>query len=179
VSDGQVGSLASRHRLLEGRRRSAPISRPCIPFLAFLALIGCSVNRPITGTGGLNTLTRIEIQKSGARNALELIRMLRPSWLLASPLRDPADPTESGSGPGVLINDVPVKPLFSLQFESLENITEIRYLTRTSAENRYRVSAPNGLIVIIRPPPVGTPPDTGRVMGPTAGPGARRSPPHG
>jgi hypothetical protein len=32
---------------------------------------------------------------------------------------------------------------------SLANIREIRFLTRTSAETRYRVGAPDGLILIL------------------------------
>ncbi len=146
-----------------------PLSRTTVGCVCLLTLAACAVRRPITGSGGLSTITEIEIRKSDAEDVLELIEDLRPSWILGSPVRDPGNPLESPAGPGVLINDVPVLPLYALQFEPLEGIKEIRHLTRTSAENRYRVSAPRGLIVVIRPPRVGpdrtTPPDTGRASG--------------
>jgi hypothetical protein len=59
-----------------------------------------------------------------------------------------------------------MRPLLTLQFMSLENVREIRYLTGTSAEIRYRVRVPEGLIVVLTYPMVGSGdpirPDTGR-----------------
>ena len=111
-------------------------------------LTGCVRNRAVSGSGGINAIVESEILESEAEDVLELIQMIRPSWLLHGSMRDPANPWES-EGPVVLINDIPPKPVFSLQFMSLANIREIRFLTRTSAETRYRVGAPDGLILIL------------------------------
>ncbi len=109
-------------------------------------------------------ITEAEIQASDADDVLELIQQLRPAWLVGSVLGDPSDPTQN-RGPSVLINDIPPKPLFSLQFLSLENIKEIRFLTRTTAETRFRVGARDGLILVLTHsgvlPEDTLPPDTG------------------
>ena len=128
-----------------------------------LWLAGCAGNRPITGEGGLHVISEIEVRKSTADDVLELIEELRPSWLFGGVLRDPSDPSETG-GPRVLINDVPPKPLFTLQFMSLENVREVHYLTRASAANRYSVGASTDVILVLTQPKVGPDsirPDTG------------------
>jgi hypothetical protein len=134
-----------------------------------LPLAGCARGKAVTGKAGIRAITEVEIRESNARDALELIEQIRPSWLAGSLLRDPSDPSEKG-GPAVLINDIPPKPLFSLQFLPLENIREIQYLTRTHAETRFRVAAPDGLILVLSHSPVSPgdsiPPDTGVGRGP-------------
>jgi hypothetical protein len=134
-----------------------------------LSTAGCAKKGPNTGRGGASVIDQTEIRASDADDVLELIQQLRPAWLLMGTRRDPSDPTEEG-GPVVLVNDVPppARPLYSLQFMSLENIREIRLLTRTHAHTRYRVGAPDGAILILtntRMNPGDTvPPDTGRVQ---------------
>ena len=131
--------------------------------LSFFLLAACGWNRPTTGEGRLHVISEIEVRKSTADDVLELIEELRPSWLLGGVLRDPSDPSETG-GPRVLINDVPPRPLFTLQFMSLENVREIRYLTRVSAANRYSVGASTDVILVLTHPKVGPDsirPDTG------------------
>ena len=113
-----------------------------------MALTGCVRKQAVTGSGGINAIVESEILASEAEDVLELIQTIRPAWLLHGSMRDPANPWES-EGPVVLINDIPPKPVFSLQFMSLDNIREIRFLTRTFAETRYRVGAPDGLILIL------------------------------
>ena len=141
-----------------------PHSSALVFSLLLLPLAGCIRGKPVTGAGGIRAITEEEIRESGARDALELIQEIRPGWLAGSLLRDPSNPTERG-GPTVLINDIPPKPLFSLQFLPLENIREIQYLTRTYAETRFRVLAQDGLILVLTHPPVNPgdsiPPDTG------------------
>jgi hypothetical protein len=95
-----------------------------------------------------------EIADSSADDLLELIGQLRPSWLLGSDLRDPSDPEERG-GPAVLVNGVPPRPLFTLQFMPLAGVEEIRYLTAQEAELRYRVRSPAGAIFVKTRDPVG------------------------
>ena len=144
--------------------RSKPTA-VCIAWF-LLALVGCARGQAATGTGGVRVITQEEIRESDARNALELIQQIRPVWLGGSLLRDPSDPTDRG-GPSVLINDIPPRPLFSLQFVPLDNIREIQFLTRTSAETRYRVGARDGLILVLTRSPMNLgdsiPPDTGLV----------------
>ncbi|MBT8396246.1 MAG: hypothetical protein HKO65_18230 [Gemmatimonadetes bacterium] len=144
----------------------------------FLSLAACARGRPVTGRGGVRAITQEEIQASDARDALELIQMIRPVWLAGSLLGDPTDPTVQG-GPTVLINDIPPKPLFSLQFLPLEDIREIQYLTRTYAETRFRVGARNGLILVLTLSPVNPGdsirPDTGAVFRTLAPPEPRRT----
>jgi hypothetical protein len=129
-------------------------------------LAGCARSQPVTGRGGIRAISKEEIRESDARDALELIQQIRPAWLAGSLIRDPSDPTERG-GPTVLINDIPPKPLFSLQFLPLEHVREIHYLTRTYAETRFRVRAADGLILVLTNAPVNPgdsiPPDTGAV----------------
>lgn len=135
--------------------------------VGFSTLSGCASNQPVTGGGGVRVITETEIQASDADDVLELIQQLRPAWLVRSVLGDPSDPAQT-EGPSVLINDIPPKPLFSLQFLPLENIKEIRFLTRTAAETRFRVGARDGLILILThsgaPPEDTIPPDTGAVI---------------
>lgn len=139
--------------------------------LLLLLATGCARNRFGPGEGGLRSISEVEIRKSGADDVLELIQDLRPSWLMGGSVLDPTDPTETG-GPGVLINDVPMRPLLTLQFMSVENVREVRYLTGTSAEIRYRVRVPEGLIVVLTYANVGPGdsirPDTGRAPHPMA-----------
>ena len=135
------------------RHMVRPQTRAVFLSLLLLALAGCIRGKPVTGTGGIRAITEEEIRESGARDALELIQEIRPGWLTGSLLRDPSNPTGRG-GPSVLINDIPPKPLFSLQFIPLENIREIRYLTRTYAETRFRVGAQDGLILVLTHSPV-------------------------
>jgi hypothetical protein len=94
-----------------------------------------------------------EMADSSADDLLELIGQLRPSWLLGSDLRDPSDPGEGG-GPAVLVNGVPPRPLFTLQFMPLAGVEEIRYLTSREAELRYRVRSPAGAIFVKTQRPV-------------------------
>lgn len=135
---------------------------------SLLALAGCARGQAVTGTGGVRVISEEEIRESDARDALELIQQARPVWLAGSLLGDPSDPTERG-GPSVLINDIPPKPLFSLQFVPLDDIREIQFLTRTYAETRYRVGARDGLILVLTHRRVNAgdsiPPDTGVVGG--------------
>ena len=144
--------------------RSRTVALSAALFLVFLT--GCTRKYPITGSGGLRAISEVEILKSDAEDVLELIEDLRPSWLLGEMVQDPENPFESG-GPQVLVNGVPPRPLFTLQFMSLENVREIHYLTSTSAETRYRVRSSAGTILVITHSRVGPgdsiPPDTGRV----------------
>jgi hypothetical protein len=107
-----------------------------------------------------------EIRASREDNLMDLIERVRPSWLYFHDLRDPGDPNET-AGPLVMINDVPPRPLFTLQYLPLEGVQEIRYLTRTFARNRYRVESPAGVILVMTRPVVGpgeeVKPDTGQV----------------
>jgi hypothetical protein len=140
--------------------------RPHLIAMPLLLLLSaaCVRNQPLTGRGGLRAISEVEVRKSDADDVLELIQKIRPSWLMGGTLEDPSDPWES-TGIQVLINDLPPRPLFTLQFMSLQNVREIHYLTRTSAETRYRVGAPNGLILVLTYPTVGPGdsirPDTG------------------
>lgn len=113
-----------------------------------VGMTGCVRKQAVTGSGGINAIVESEILESDAEDVLELIEKLRPGWFLHGSMRDPANPWE-WEGPVVLINDIPPKPVFSLQFMSLTNIREIRFLTRTYAETRYRVGAPDGAILIL------------------------------
>jgi hypothetical protein len=135
-----------------------------------LIVTGCASNQPVTGGGGIRAITEEEIQASDADDVLELIQQLRPAWLAGSVLGDPSNPAQTG-GPSVLINDIPPKPLFSLQFLSLENVKEIHYLTRTAAETRFRVGATHGLILVLTHSRVVSkdtiPPNTGAVSSPS------------
>ena len=159
-----------RHEALE-RPGKRPGKRPLqkslsIPLLwvCLLVAAGCAGHGPVTGGGGIRVITRAEMDASDADHVLELIQRLRPAWLAGSVLGDPSDPANSG-GPSVLINDIPPKPLYSLQFLTLQNIKEVRYLTRTTAETRFRVGARHGLILVLTQgevmPQDTLPPDTG------------------
>lgn len=151
-----------------------------IACLAVLLATGCALSPGPRG-GGMRDIRMDEIRVSKAQNVMDLIEKIRPGWLYFQELRDPRDPSETG-GPLVMINDVPPRPLFTLQYLPLENVREIRYLTRAYALNRYRVNAPAGVILVVSPPRVGpnpeTPPDTGRVywshQTPTREPPSRR-----
>jgi hypothetical protein len=135
--------------------------------VAALLATGCALSPGPRG-GGMREVELHEIQASDADNVMDLLERIRPGWLYFHELRDPREASET-QGPLVMINDVPARPLFTLQFIPLEGVQEIRYLTRSYARNRYRVNAPNGVILVITPDPVGpspqVPPDTGRVLG--------------
>jgi hypothetical protein len=140
--------------------------RPVL-FLAALSCAGCVLGRTTGGKGGMRDIQLDEIQGSSEDNVLDLIERIRPSWVYFHDLRDPADPEET-AGPLVMINDLPPHPLFTLQYFSLENVREIRYLTASYALQRYRVNSPAGVILVITESPVGPDPkidpDTGRVL---------------
>jgi len=130
-----------------------------------LPLVGCALSRPGVG-GGMRDIQADEIQGATDDNLMDLIERLRPSWLHFHDLRDPSDPEET-EGPLVMINDVPPRPLFTLQYVPLENVREVQYLTPRYALTRYRVDSAGGVILVITRAMVGpgepTKPDTGRV----------------
>lgn len=141
-------------------------------FLLTLGAGACASGSSDSGSAGISSLTENEIRASEAENALQLIQEERPSWLLKGAIRDPSDPQGSG-GPIVLVNDIPTRPLFTLQFQELANVREIRYLTRTHAETRYRVNAPHGAILVLTRHPSlpgdSLKPDTGQSWHPRYG----------
>jgi hypothetical protein len=140
-------------------------TRRLVVLMAAFVVTGCALTPGPRG-GGMRDIQADEIQASDADNLMDLIEEIRPGWVYFHDLRDPRDPSER-EGPLVMINEVPARPLYTLQYIPLENIREVRYLTRTNALNRYRVNAPAGVILVISPPMVGPnpeiPPDTGRV----------------
>ena len=143
------------------------IAHRALILLALLSCTGC-VRGPATGgKGGMRDIQIDEIRGAGEDNLLSLIERIRPSWVYFHDLRDPSDPSET-AGPLVMINDVPPRPLFTLQYIPLEGVQEVRYLTYTYALNRYRVKSPAGVILVIMPSLVGpgaeAKPDTGRAL---------------
>jgi hypothetical protein len=150
-------------------REAPPSLVRFLPAVAWLLILaGCAGTSPATGSGGIRVITEAEIRASDADDVLELIQELRPAWLAGSVLGDPSNPARS-DGPSVLINDIPPRPLFSLQFLPLEDIREVRFLTRTFAETRFRVGARDGLILVLTRskviPQDTLPPDTGAAAG--------------
>lgn len=133
--------------------------------LGLLPLAGCALSRPGVG-GGMRDIQTDEIQGATDDNLMDLIERIRPSWLHFHDLRDPADPEET-EGPMVMINDVPPRPLFTLQYVPLENVREVQYLTPRYALTRYRVESAGGVILVMTRslvgPGVEIKPDTGRV----------------
>lgn len=159
----------------------SPPATIILTLLFSLIQAGCARRQPLTGPGGLRAISEVEIRKSDAEDLLELIEALRPSWLLGTMVQDPSDPLESG-GPKVLVNGLPPRPLFTLQFMSPGNVREIHYLTRTAAETRFRVGSPEGLILVLTYPAVipsdTTQPDTGRIRHPRTVPSTLAVHPH-
>ncbi len=139
---------------------------PLILALPFVA--GCALTAAGEG-GGMRDIQIDEIRGAEDDNLMALIERVRPSWLYFHDLRDPADPDET-EGPLVLINDVPPRPLFTLQYLPLENVREVQYLTSQFALTRYRVESPGGVILVRTHAlvgPGGEPkPDTGLVRNP-------------
>ena len=143
------------------------IAHRALILLALLPCTGCVPGRATGGKGGMRDIQIDEIRGAGEDNLLALIERIRPGWVYFHDLRDPSDPSET-AGPLVMINDVPPRPLFTLQYIPLEGVQEVRYLTYTYALNRYRVNSPAGVILVIIPNLVGpgaeAKPDTGRAL---------------
>lgn len=134
--------------------------------LALFFLGGCALSGSSQG-GGMRDIRSDEILGAKEENLMDFIERVRPSWLHFHDLRDPADPEET-EGPMVMINDVPPRPLFTLQYVPLEGVREIQYLTSRYALTRYRVESRGGVILVLTRsmvgPDVKPKPDTGRVV---------------
>lgn len=117
--------------------------------LALLLLAGCATTQKRDDIGPRYTpdlLTEDEIAASGAANAYDLIRNLRPHWLQGRGRKSIM--FDSASVPVVYVNGNRYGDVNSLASISKDNITLIEFLNAGDATTLLGVNHPSGAIMI-------------------------------
>ncbi len=101
-----------------------------------------------------NLITQEEIAKSGASNAYDLIKTLRPEWLrargISTGMPDPSGGgvSDPGAGIQVYVDGVRVGGLDQLENFGAERIQELRYLSANDATQKYGTGHTQGAIEV-------------------------------
>jgi hypothetical protein len=102
-----------------------------------------------------NVITAEEIAKSGADNAYDLVKTLRPQWLrargISTGMPDPSGGGVSDPGGGIMVyvDGVRVGGVDQLENFGAERIQEMRYLNATDATTKYGTGHTQGAIEVI------------------------------
>jgi hypothetical protein len=111
------------------------------------ALAAChSVRTGATGAHRTDVLTAEEIAVSPARDALEAVRQLRPTWLRTHGSQSFGDPDPPV--PLVYLGNQQYGTADSLRDFRAEDIRELRYLSPTAATTRYGTGHRGGVIEV-------------------------------
>lgn len=93
-----------------------------------------------------NVITAQEVAASSATNAFELVRQLRPQWLVVRGMAGTGDP--GAAGIQVYVDGVRRGSLDALETIGAEQVGEIRYLDASDATTRYGTGHVHGAIEV-------------------------------
>jgi hypothetical protein len=120
-----------------------------ITIASVLGVLACSSSGELSSKharSNRDIISAEEIQESGANNAYDLIRGLRPHWLQGRGRKSILH--NEVSYPLVYVNGNEHGPIDSLWRISVENITKIQYLNPGDAANQLGMNHPSGAILI-------------------------------
>lgn len=116
-------------------------------FLAALFLVACASS---TGTQSprrsTNLITAEEIAASTARDAFEVVQLLRPAWLVTRGIASPNNPRSNV--PAAYINNSRLGDIENLRNVSALSIAEIRLLSPNDATTLYGTGHVGGAIMV-------------------------------
>jgi hypothetical protein len=115
--------------------------------LAALFLVACATS---TGTKSprrsTNLITAEEIAASTARDAFEVVQLLRPAWLVTRGIASPNNPRSNV--PAAYINNSRLGDIENLRNVSAMSIAEIRLLSPNDATTLYGTGHVGGAIMV-------------------------------
>ena len=94
------------------------------------------------------TAAEIAERASEASNALQIVQKLRPQMLATRGRFSPADSTEAGGRPRVVVDGVAYGPIENLANLNAISVGEIRYLNATDATTRFGTGYVGGVILV-------------------------------
>jgi hypothetical protein len=97
-----------------------------------------------------NLITAAEIAERAAEasNALQIVQKLRPQMLTTRGRFSPADSSEAGVLPRVVVDGVAYGPIENLANVNAISVGEIRYLNATDATTRFGTGYVGGVILV-------------------------------
>jgi hypothetical protein len=94
------------------------------------------------------TAAEIAERAAEASNALQIVQKLRPQMLASRGRFSPADSSEAGALPRVVVDGVAYGPIENLANLNAISVGEIRYLNATDATTRFGTGYVGGVIVV-------------------------------
>ena len=94
------------------------------------------------------TAAEIAERASEASNALQIVQKLRPQMLASRGRFSPADSSEAGALPRVVVDGVAYGPIENLANLNAISVGEIRYLNATDATTRFGTGYVGGVILV-------------------------------
>jgi len=94
------------------------------------------------------TAAEIAERASEASNALQIVQKLRPQMLATRGRFSPADSSEAGGRPRVVVDGVAYGPIENLANLNAISVGEIRYLNATDATTRFGTGYVGGVILV-------------------------------
>ena len=96
----------------------------------------------------LITAQEIAERAADASNALQIVQKLRPSMLATRGRFSPADSSEAGARPKVVVDGVAFGPIENLANVNAVSVGEIRYIGATDATTRFGTGYVGGVILV-------------------------------
>lgn len=96
----------------------------------------------------LITAQEIAERAADASNALQIVQKLRPSMLATRGRFSPADSSEAGARPKVVVDGVSFGAIESLANVNAVSVGEIRYIGATDATTRFGTGYVGGVILV-------------------------------
>ena len=122
--------------------------RRLVSVLAGVSTVACVATTPTTrplNTVRREVITAAEIVAARVTDVYQAVAQLRPEFLN----RRSVDPIASRQGAiAVYLNEMPIGNEEALRTIPLDEVRQIRFMTRTQAEFRYGRSFPRGVIVV-------------------------------
>jgi len=118
---------------------------------------GCSSSGGNTATGAprapsrqQDVITAAEIAERAAEasNALQIVQKLRPQMLTTRGRFSPADSSDAGARPKVVVDGVAYGQIENLVNVNAVSVSEIRYLNATDATTRFGTGYVGGVILV-------------------------------
>ena len=115
-----------------------------------VGLGGCSAATAGGSDGSRDLITREEIERTGAQTAYEVVRQLRPEFLIVrgSMGLNSTRPRERGAEPVVYVDGVRFGNLDSLHSIRMGDLLEIRRLSGADATTRFGTGHAGGAILV-------------------------------
>jgi hypothetical protein len=111
---------------------------------------GAGTAAPRAPSRQADVITEAEIASRAAEasNALQVVQKLRPQMLRGRGKFSPADSSEAGSLPRVVVDDVSYGTIENLSNLNASAVKEIRFISAADATTRWGTGYPGGVILV-------------------------------